>query len=93
MIGSRTHEKLEYRLTDAMRQYAKYKSLHQKVKEDTIAKVRDAMTSGLETVEILNDMVKEIDMCESNMKFFKEEFEKTKNEYVQLVTNLKIDWE
>lgn len=92
MIDSRTREKLEHRLEENVRGYGKAKRQLQQIKDDTIAKIREAQVNGLDTVEILNEMSSDIDVCESDMKFYKKDFEETKAEYIELINKLKIDW-
>lgn len=92
MIDSRTRETLEYRLEDNIRGYNKAKLRLQQIKDDAIAKIREAQVTGFDTVEILNEMSSDIDVCESDMKFCKKDFEETKAEYIELINKLKLDW-
>ena len=92
MINTRTREELEYRLEENIRRYSKAKLRLQQIKDDTIAKIRETQVTGLDTVGILNEMSSDIDVCESDMKFHKKDFEETKAEYIELINKLKIDW-
>ena len=92
MIDSRAREELEYRLEENIRGYSKASLRFQQIKNDAIAKIREAQVTGLDTVEILNKMSDDIDVCESDMKFHEKDFEETKAEYIELINKLKLDW-
>lgn len=92
MLDTRTREKLEYRLEENVRGYNKAKLRAQQIKNDTIAKIREAQVTGLDTVEILDEMSSDIDVCDSDMMFHKKDFEETKAEYIELINKLKLDW-
>lgn len=92
MIDTRTREKLEFRLQEAARGYTKAKMRMQHLKDETITKVRDAQVNGLEVVELLDQMCSDIDVYESDMNFYKKDFEEAKSEYIELINKLKIDW-
>jgi chromosome segregation ATPase len=93
VIATHKIENLDQELEDNVRAYADAKRLMKKLKEDAIDAIREANVNGFDTIEILDRLKQDIDECTNDMKLYKDNFEKTKEKYIAIISNLKIDWE
>lgn len=87
MIDTRTRERLEYDMEEALRGYYKVKAKIAQIKEETINAVRGDI-SGLDLTEILGEMDKKLQDCETDMDIWKSQLTQAKKEYIKLIENV-----
>ena len=90
MIDARTFEQYKFELEQAVRDYTKAKNEIQQIKEAAINRIREVGTNGLETKQILDDMLAEVTDCEITMQCAKEEFCKTKDKMIAMISRIEL---
>ena len=89
MIDTRTRERLEYDIEEAIRGYYKVKAKMAQIKEDAINAVR-ADISGLALTDILGELDKNIEECNMDMNIWKSQLTQAKKEYIQLIEQIDV---
>lgn len=90
MIDARTFDKYQFVLEQAVRDYTKAENKIKKIKENAIKQIREAGTDGLETKQILDDMLAEVTDCEITMQCAEEEFRETKDKMIAMISRIEL---
>lgn len=90
MIDTRTFEQYKFELEQAVRDYTKAENEIKQIKEAAIKRIRDVGTDGLETKQILDEMLAEVTDCEITMQFAEEEFRKTKDKMIATISRIEL---
>ena len=90
MIDTRTRERLEYDIEEAIRGYYKVKAKMAQIKEDTINAVRSDNVDGIVLTELLGDMDKKLQDCEMDMDIWKSQLTQAKKEYIKLIEQIDV---
>lgn len=87
MIDTRTRERLEYDISEAIRGYCKTKTKMAQIKDETIKAVRSDI-AGIELTEILKNMDSTLKELETDMKIWESQLTQAKKEYIKLIENI-----
>jgi predicted transcriptional regulator len=90
MIDTRTFEKYKFELEQAVRDYTKAKNEIQQIKEAAINQIREVGTDGLETKQILDEMLAETTDREDTMRWAQDEFRKTKDKMIAMISRIEL---
>lgn len=90
MIDTRTFEKYRFELEQAGREYTKAKNEIEQVKKTAINLIREVGTDSLETKQILDEMLAKTADCEDTMRWAKEEFRKTKDKMIAMISRIEL---
>lgn len=90
MIDTRTRERLEYDMEEAIREYYKVKTKIAQIKEATINSIRGKDVSGIVLTELLSDMDKKLQDCEMDMEVWKSQLTHAKKEYIKLIEQIDV---
>jgi len=90
MIDTRTFVQYRFDLEQAVRDYTKAENEIKQIKETAIKRIREVGTDGLETKQILDEMLAEVTDCEDTMQFAEEEFRKTKDKMIAMISSIKL---
>ena len=90
MIDKRSFEKYQFELEQAVRDYTKAKNEIQQIKEAAINRIREVGTDGLETKQILDDMLAKTTAREDTMRWSEDEFHKTKDKMIAMISRIEL---
>jgi predicted transcriptional regulator len=90
MINTHTFKNHMFELEQTTRDYTQAENKIAQIKETAINRIKDVGTDGLETKQILDDMLAEVTDCELTMRIAKEEFDKTKNKMIAMINSIKL---
>jgi hypothetical protein len=90
MIDTRSFEKLQMDMQQAVRDYTKAKNEIKQIKETAINRIREVGTDGLETKQILDKMLAEVTDREDTMRWAQGEFRKTKDKMVAMISMIEL---
>ena len=90
MIDTRTFEKYQLELEQAVDNYIKAKNEIAQIKEATIERIKEVGTGNPETQQVLNKMLKEVGECEITMQFAKAEFDAAKDKMIDMIMKIKM---
>lgn len=90
MIDTRTFDQYKFDLEQAILDYTKAENEIKQIKEAAIKRIRDVGTDGLETKQILDEMLAEVTDCEITMQFAEEEFRKTKDKMIAMISSIEL---
>ena len=80
----------EKELNEACAGYNAAKIEINKLKNDAIDKVREVGANSPEVPTILKEMTDEMEMYESDMKYYREQFEGVKSKYIKMISSMTI---
>jgi predicted transcriptional regulator len=90
MIDTRTFEKYKFELEQAVRDYTKAKNEIQQIKEAAINQIGEVGTDGLETKQILDEMLAKTTDREDTMRWAQDEFRKTKDKMIAMISRIEL---
>lgn len=90
MIDTRTFEQYKFDLEQAIRDYTKAENEIKRIKEAAIERIRDVGTDGLETKQILDEMLAETADREYTMSWAQDEFRKTKDKMIAMISRIEL---
>ena len=90
MIDTRTFVQYRFDLEQAVRDYTKAENEIKQIKETAIKRIREVGTDGLETKQILDEMLAETADREDTMQFAEEEFRKTKDKMIAMISRIEL---
>ena len=90
MIDTRTFEQYKFELEQAVRDYTQAENEIKQIKETAINRIREVGTDGLETKQILDEMLAETADREDTMRWAQDEFCKTKDKMIAMISRIKL---
>jgi chaperonin cofactor prefoldin len=90
MIDTRTFERFMFELEQAVREYTKAQNEIKQIKETALARIREVGTDGLETKEILDQMMEEVTDREDTIHWAQDMFRKTKDKMTTMISNIEL---
>jgi hypothetical protein len=90
MIDTRTFEKYQFELEQAVRDYTKAVKGIKQIKEYALNRIKEVGTDGIETKQILDKMLEEVADCEITMQCAEEEFRKTKDKMIAMISRIEL---
>jgi predicted transcriptional regulator len=90
MIDTRTFEQYKFELEQAVRDYTKAKNEIKQIKETAINRIREVGTDGLETKEVLDEMLAHVAAREDTMRWAQDEFRNTKDKMIAMISRIEL---
>lgn len=90
MIDTRTFEQYKFQLEQAVRDYTKAENEIKQIKEAAINRIREVGTDGLETKQILDEMLAETADRDDTMKWARDEFNKAKDKMIAMISRIEM---
>ena len=90
MIDTRTFEQYKFELEQAVRDYTKAENEIKQIKETAINRIREVGTDGLETKQILDEMLAETTDREDTMRWAQDEFRETKDKMIAMISRIEL---
>jgi DNA repair protein RadC len=90
MIDTRTFERFMFELEQAVREYTKAQNEIKQIKETALARIREVGTDGLETKEILDQMMEEVTDREDTIRWAQDMFRETKDKMIAMISKIEL---
>jgi DNA repair protein RadC len=90
MIDTRTFERYKFELEQAIREYTKAQNEIKQIKETALARIREVGTDGLETKEILDQMMEEVTDREDTIRWAQDMFRETKDKMITMISRIEL---
>jgi predicted transcriptional regulator len=90
MIDTRTFEQYKFELEQSVRDYTKAENEIKRIKEAAIERIREVGTDGLETKQILDEMLAETTDREDTMRWAQDEFRNAKDKMIAMISRIEL---
>jgi len=90
MIDTRSFEKLQMDMQQAIRDYTEAENEIKDIKQKAIDSIDDVGIEGLETNQILDEMYTEVSARKETMRLAKDEFRKIKNKMLEMIGKIQM---
>jgi hypothetical protein len=90
MIDARTFEQYKFEIEQAVRDYTKAVNEIKQIKEAAIERIREAGTDGLETKQILDEMLANVTDREDTMRWAQDEFRNAKDKMIAMISRIEL---